>query len=640
MSCADTIALLELAPLAGVAGAEPHDALAPDEARALREHLVTCEPCRAQAEACARAYAAWTAATEADMRPLSPTLRERVLAAHLEAGGKPPAPTADPVDPAAVEAVRRKVGLACSFCRDRLARPDVVYCAECLAPHHLECFRAHGRCCLPGCETTRFVRPQEAEDAAPRPRRRGLLVAGLGLCSAAALTAGAAQLYYSVIKLRYPRPTPLAEVLQPRAVPAQPGWTSPEVAVQLEAVNEPLGAVLDRLAADAETTILLAPELRAQPITVSASGDWRDVLRYVALQGRVRVDMLTADVHHVWQPGRVSLDLGEVQASRALQALAETAGLTVLIDPRLAGRVRARLEDRDPVIAVGELAAAAGGWVEWTGARTAVVTAQPLPAEVRAELTGFAPVMAGAPVTLSAREEPLGAVLTEIGRQVGRTVTGSDLVAGPRVTVELRGVPWRHAVAALGRLTGLSLVRDTAGPVGLSAPRPVRLDARGCPLGQWLSLLARVAARDLVATDPPDGVVDLGRSHVVLGAEDALRACAAAQGYRLGQGADDGRRSLLLQPLGWPALPPATPIAGGLCLQATASGADPAARAAVINGVLLVEGETSGDYRLGEGRLVLDEVQPGRVRVTQGGASRELTLGAPAETVAPPGGGD
>ena len=60
----------------------------------------------------------------------------------------------------------------------------------------------------------------------------------------------------------------------------------------------------------------------------------------------------------------------------------------------------------------------------------------------------------------------------------------------------------------------------------------------------------------------------------------------------------------------------------------------------VINGVLLVEGETSGDYRLGEGRLVLDEVQPGRVRVTQGGASRELTLGAPAETVAPPGGGD
>ena len=48
------------------------------------------------------------------------------------------------------------IALSCSFCRGALTREEAIYCASCLAPHHPECFREHGRCSVMGCGEQRF----------------------------------------------------------------------------------------------------------------------------------------------------------------------------------------------------------------------------------------------------------------------------------------------------------------------------------------------------------------------------------------------------------------------------------------------------------------------------------------------------
>ncbi|MBI3726077.1 hypothetical protein HY251_19280 [bacterium] len=76
-----------------------------------------------------------------------------------------------------------KVLLTCTFCHGSLERPETVYCASCLAPHHGECFESHGRCSATGCTETLTVQPRATKHspqanavsttvAVPRPRKR------------------------------------------------------------------------------------------------------------------------------------------------------------------------------------------------------------------------------------------------------------------------------------------------------------------------------------------------------------------------------------------------------------------------------------------------------------------------------------
>ncbi|MEZ6185952.1 MAG: hypothetical protein R3F62_13195 [Planctomycetota bacterium] len=85
---------------------------------------------------------------------------------HKRAGTEPVAPAPDDV-----------ILVSCSYCRDGLERGGTVYCASCLAPHHPDCFREHGRCSVMGCGETQVVRAAGVADPAPqalppaRPRR-------------------------------------------------------------------------------------------------------------------------------------------------------------------------------------------------------------------------------------------------------------------------------------------------------------------------------------------------------------------------------------------------------------------------------------------------------------------------------------
>lgn len=77
------------------------------------------------------------------------------------------------------------VALRCTFCHDALVRPDAAYCASCLAPHHADCFGAHGRCAAPGCAERASVRC-----GATAPRRWPLVGAAAALAALAAAAGG------------------------------------------------------------------------------------------------------------------------------------------------------------------------------------------------------------------------------------------------------------------------------------------------------------------------------------------------------------------------------------------------------------------------------------------------------------------
>lgn len=158
---------------------------------ALAAHVARCAACAAEVEDARAALAELSAATVAAM-----------------VTGAPVAPTLT-------------VHVSCVFCHDRLGRPEAVYCASCLAPHHAGCFSQHGRCAVRGCEDARFVRPVDLAQVAPRRRLRWPW-----LLSAAAVSVGAAAL----VADRRAGPDPLPVVLEVPPRPAPPAELDPVVA--------------------------------------------------------------------------------------------------------------------------------------------------------------------------------------------------------------------------------------------------------------------------------------------------------------------------------------------------------------------------------------------------------------------------
>lgn len=156
-TCLETRTLIACRPL---------DALEEDELVALDSHLDGCSACRVRATELEAAYRLLEPAGD---KPFLPEHLWSEVAARLD----------DPEDEAsgvAASGAELPIALVCTFCHDALIRTDARYCASCLAPHHADCFRAHGRCSTPGCEETYTVRPQlevlEGGKPNGKPRRR------------------------------------------------------------------------------------------------------------------------------------------------------------------------------------------------------------------------------------------------------------------------------------------------------------------------------------------------------------------------------------------------------------------------------------------------------------------------------------
>jgi hypothetical protein len=96
---------------------------------------------------------------------------------------------------------RVRVVLRCTYCKDAVGQREAVFCFLCLAPHHEDCRRTHGRCAAPGCRCPATVRPRSSSERrrAVRPRApagpRAAMVslpALLGIVAASAGLAGSA----------------------------------------------------------------------------------------------------------------------------------------------------------------------------------------------------------------------------------------------------------------------------------------------------------------------------------------------------------------------------------------------------------------------------------------------------------------
>jgi len=168
------VSCTELEPLLAY---RPLEVLDDDEAVALEGHLAECQRCRTRLEA-----------LEASYRPLAEEVSGDVPE-ELWAAVKSQLDQ-ELAEPASTPAPARDLALVvhCAFCHDGLRRPESVFCAACLAPHHADCFSAHGRCSTLGCEETHFVRPQAETPVTPTQTRRWValaasLVVGLGMAA-------------------------------------------------------------------------------------------------------------------------------------------------------------------------------------------------------------------------------------------------------------------------------------------------------------------------------------------------------------------------------------------------------------------------------------------------------------------------
>lgn len=180
MSCKRYEVLLRLAP-ASLLGLE--------ERKQLEKHFKECPACMLKSRELQLSYSALKA-------PLEPYKldEDRIFEGILDAQNS------QPVTQMTKAPEELKITLSCCYCHDKLARPEAVYCASCLSPHHKDCFKDHGLCSAIGCQERQTVTPQLEVKARPRrSRRRASFFLGSAFAVSATLVASYAiyELYSS-----------------------------------------------------------------------------------------------------------------------------------------------------------------------------------------------------------------------------------------------------------------------------------------------------------------------------------------------------------------------------------------------------------------------------------------------------------
>ncbi|MCO5167689.1 MAG: hypothetical protein M9894_15180 [Planctomycetes bacterium] len=584
-ACAELRPLLDLAPLAG------WDLLEPAERAALDEHLGTCGACRDEAAALTAALAADAAAVEADVTEPTTSVREALLAraVHEAAAERKTGPGPLAVDAARLEAVGRRIALACSFCHGRTARDEVAFCAACLAPHHAECFAAHGRCALPGCEETATVRPQAGAlasapqaPAPPRARtsRRGrLIVLALALAGAGGALAartgsggpagGADPLFARVVDdtARAARDLEAAardgdlrraRALRPRldvapwiyealegaeaarlrehvaALQARADAVVSEPTVTLRVVDADLRRVVSDLARQAGQNVVVEPHIDERVTLDLRDVLWSEALRLVASSARCRVEPRGDGVLALTQPPRVSIQFTDANIRVVLQLLAAYSGKNVVIESGVTGNITLDLKEVPWDEALLALAASHRFHVAILGEVVLCSTeprgGRPLaapPPSWRAE-GGRVARPDGPTVDLDVRDMPLAEAVAEVVRQAGQPVeVEGDLGA---VTARLTRVPWRQALEALVSTLPTAQVLERGDGLVVRRRPQLSLEASDAPVSRWLQLLAELAGESLIVPETDAEVTITLRD---LEPREAIEVTCHVLGWRL-----------------------------------------------------------------------------------------------------------
>lgn len=376
---------------------------------ALAEHLAACAGCRALLEGHVREVLGAVAA------PVDPPAdRWEELAERIESDRQ--------------RRAQLRVSLACSFCHDGLPRDQAAFCAACLAPHHLDCFRQHARCAAPGCDETRVVGSQPIS----RPRRRRTILAlAMGIPLVAAAAWGVRELTTpSFVQVWSIRPAASERAEHPRA--GGDPW------IELEAEAAQTGEVCERISAAVQRLVLIDPPL-AERVTLRARGPWRDVVDRLARQLRCDVEERPGGLLVLVQSQRVVVRYDDADVREVIRELAAKAGKNVIIGPEVQGRVTLDLTDVHWLRALHAVVKVSGRYelVEENEDLLRVISTRSIAQQVESEMIRFHHATGPAAIALSKLVQQSVDMEAEIDKGLAARVqfdvdANAVLVTGPR----------------------------------------------------------------------------------------------------------------------------------------------------------------------------------------------------------------
>ncbi|MBI3722472.1 hypothetical protein HY251_00735 [bacterium] len=337
MTCVEIRSLLPFRPL---------EVLEEDEAEGVSAHLASCQACSKLAQTYDGAFETLREPTEDDAMPATKgdfaagPLPEKVFEKIVARIASPEAPSAG-----VATTPDLSIALVCSFCHDVLARDQTCYCASCLAPHHDDCFRSHGRCSAYGCEETRTVRPQlerASASAAPArsrgPRRSRIIALGTVLVLGGA--AAAASSYLS-------KPMTVENKAAPTAMPpaaATPPTTTTRVAFTSQELKDvPVQEALDFFAKNSND-VVADPSVRGRvSVRVEGPNDWPAALESVARQLKCRVLPVGYGMRALVPMADTDWDTAKGDVRTLLKDLCSKSGKNVIVAPDVYGTMRGNL---------------------------------------------------------------------------------------------------------------------------------------------------------------------------------------------------------------------------------------------------------------------------------------------------------
>ncbi|MDC3379178.1 hypothetical protein OAX78_02740, partial [Planctomycetota bacterium] len=265
--------------------ADPDDSAEIQDAERIEAHVKGCDACQAQLATLNAGLA--PPPVPAPPKDVFAALTARIADQEAQEASEP-----------AGERAQLPVRILCTYCKAGLG--DVpVYCAQCLAPHHRDCFAEHGRCSVTGCESRDVVRIGPApQRAAPAPRRRGM--GGVLFLMGAALAGGGVAAFV-------PGPTELVAAapttggdptgaLDPRTLP--------------EAEPTPTDTALELVLVDYEVSDLLGTAPSGPP-------DWPEEFRQILASRKVTLNF----------PGTPLTDV--------ISFLQDITGLNIVVSPQV-----------------------------------------------------------------------------------------------------------------------------------------------------------------------------------------------------------------------------------------------------------------------------------------------------------------
>ncbi|HBP19110.1 MAG TPA: hypothetical protein DEA08_15150, partial [Planctomycetes bacterium] len=239
------------------------------------------------------------------------------------------------------------------------------------------------------------------------------------------------------------------------------------------------------------------------------------------------------------QRPRLRLDFQDAPIGSLGPLIGAYSGTNLLVDPKLTQRVSLHLEDARADEVIEALALACGAelqrdaagvrYLRPAGAKPAI--AAPPPAK---------PIPAAKPrLNLDVEEQELATLCQAIGKQAGVKVLVDPEVQAEPLTLALRDLPWRQALALVAQVTRCSVRELRQGVFLLAQPPRVLLCAERAPLGALLGLIAQQGKLKLAPLALLEGEVRADLKQLTW--PDALRAVATVHGCRVEREGDAWR---------------------------------------------------------------------------------------------------